>query len=428
MSNKQYLKKVRDQYESYPYPFREPADENNRLVEIGIERLDLINFYCFKGACDFNNFRVLVAGGGTGDSVIFLAEQLKNYSAEVWYVDISQASMDIAKQRAKQRGLTNINWLHGSLLSLSEEIGKFDYISCTGVLHHLDDPLLGLTSLKRLLTDSGAMGLMLYGEYGRTGVYQMQQLMKMINANEQSLADKVVNTKKILANLPATNWFTHNEKFLVDHIKGADNGLVDLLLHEQDRAFTILEVYQLLEQSALQLVEFSDVKMRMSYRPELYITDNDLLASIKQQPIKAQYGIAELLVGAFKKHEFYASAASDTKASVSTLSNIPFFFPQDHYENFGTQLADAMLAKPNKLISLKHISGFEFDLAATQLNYLIFKNINGKNTLLNIFDQVRIELNDQSLDNNQLINYFSQCIEQFQQLDWILLRANCINK
>ena len=160
------------------------------------------------------------------------------------YLKKVETNMNIAKQRAVKRRLTNINWLHTSLLSLDENIGKFDYISCTGVLHHLDDPLLGLKTLKNLLNDAGAMGLMLYGEYGRTGVYQMQQLMKMINVNENQLADKVINTKKILANLPETNWFTHNEKFLVDHINGEDNGLVDLLLHEQDRAYSILDVYQ----------------------------------------------------------------------------------------------------------------------------------------------------------------------------------------
>lgn len=424
MGNKQYLAAVRDQYENYPYPYRAPADEKHRLIEIGLERLDLINFYCFKGACDFNQFRVLVAGGGTGDSVIFLAEQLKDKAAEIWYVDISKASMDIAKERAKQRNLTNINWLHTSLLSIDEDIGKFDYISCTGVLHHLADPLLGLKSLKRLLKDSGAMGLMLYGEYGRTGVYQMQQLMKMINVKEQQLAAKVINTKKILANLPPTNWFSHNEKFLVDHNNGDDNGLVDLLLHEQDRAYSILEVYDLLAESALHLVEFSDVKMRMSYRPEQHITDPDLLNHIKQRPIKEQHGIAELLVGAFKKHEFYASLGTDTQASFNELSNIPFFFPTNVYGNLGSQLADAMLANPNKVIAMKHSSGFEFDLPATQLNYLIFKNIDGNNSLKVIFEQVRSELNDPNMSDEQLTTYFRQCFIQFQQLDWILLRAS----
>ena len=118
----------------------------------------------------------------------------------------------------------------------------------------------------------------------------------------------------------------------------------------------------------MQFVELNDVKLRTSYRPEQYITDNNLLKEIKQRPIKEQHGIAELLVGAFKKHEFYASVGVDTKASFSTLSNVPFFFLENLYENLGSQLAEAILANGNRSISIKNISLFEFDLAMFKLN------------------------------------------------------------
>lgn len=423
MNNETYLENVRNQYEDYPYPFRDPSDENHRLIEIGIERLELINFYCFKGRCDFSNFRVLVAGGGTGDSTIFLAEQLKDCNAEIYYVDISDASMKIAQKRAKQRNLHNITWVHGSLLSLNPNLGKFDYISCTGVLHHLDDPELGLDKLSGYLNDKGALGLMLYGQYGRTGVYQMQELMKLINVNESSLSNKIENTKNVLDNLPNTNWFCHNQNLLVDHKKSTDNGLVDLLLHEQDRAYTIAEVYLLLDSVRLNFIAFSDVKMRMSYRPEQYISNPELLAKIKQLPEKEQHAIAELIVGAFKKHEFYVSKTEDTKAKFSELSNIPFFFPVQQYANLGVDLANAMLVNSNQKISMKHSSGFEFDIIASQLNYAFFKHIDGINSLADIFDCVRAELNDHSINDSQLLSYFQPVYLQFQQLDWLLLKA-----
>jgi ubiquinone/menaquinone biosynthesis C-methylase UbiE len=76
-----------------------------------------LNHYCFKGQRNFNqDFRCLVAGGGTGDSVINLAEQLRGTSAEIVYLDMSAASRRIAEQRAAVRGLTNITWLTESLI------------------------------------------------------------------------------------------------------------------------------------------------------------------------------------------------------------------------------------------------------------------------------------------------------------------------
>src|SRR5690348_2765115 len=83
-----YLPEVRAQYEDYPYPARDPADEKRRLIPPVIDCLDALNHYCFSGRKDFRkDFRVLVAGGGTGDSVVFLAEQLRGTKAEIVYLD-----------------------------------------------------------------------------------------------------------------------------------------------------------------------------------------------------------------------------------------------------------------------------------------------------------------------------------------------------
>ena len=94
---------------------------------------------CFGGSKQINeNFRVLVAGGGTGHALIYLAEQLQYFGARVTYIDLSNASMRVAKRRAQNRQLTNIDWYQGSLLDLPQmNLGQFDYINCTGVLHHL---------------------------------------------------------------------------------------------------------------------------------------------------------------------------------------------------------------------------------------------------------------------------------------------------
>ena len=105
----EYLQEVRNQYENYPYPYRNPEDEKVRLIYTQDAFLEKINHYCFQGKQSFNNFRALVAGGGTGSAAIFLAEQLRHKkNAEIVYIDISKQSMDVARERAAIRGLDNI--------------------------------------------------------------------------------------------------------------------------------------------------------------------------------------------------------------------------------------------------------------------------------------------------------------------------------
>src|SRR5579871_2855676 len=62
---------VKDQYEEFPYPSRDPREEPQRLIKTILEGMPCINHFVFGGHLDFTKpLRVLVAGGGTGDSLI----------------------------------------------------------------------------------------------------------------------------------------------------------------------------------------------------------------------------------------------------------------------------------------------------------------------------------------------------------------------
>src|SRR5215470_4825183 len=146
-----------EQYEAYPYPARDPADESRRLMEGSPSHLLEVNHYLFAGRRDFRQpFRALVAGGGTGDGAIMLAQHLSDRGcpADLVYLDVSTAARAIAEARAQQRKLTNIRFMTGSLLELPTLApGPYDYIDCCGVLHHLPDPAAGLAVLAAALKD-----------------------------------------------------------------------------------------------------------------------------------------------------------------------------------------------------------------------------------------------------------------------------------
>src|SRR6185503_18891719 len=184
MTVPQPLDEVRAQYEALPYPPRDPREEAVRLITGTPSHILEVNHYLFAGRLNFNRpFRALVAGGGTGDACIMLAQQLadRRCPGEVVYLDLSTASREICEARANIRGLRNITFHTGSLLDLpTMNVGQFDYIDCTGVLHHLPDPSAGLAALVSVLQPDGGIGVMLYGQYGRSGVYPLQEMLRSI--------------------------------------------------------------------------------------------------------------------------------------------------------------------------------------------------------------------------------------------------------
>ncbi|MGH6959158.1 MAG: class I SAM-dependent methyltransferase, partial [Dongiaceae bacterium] len=211
---------VRAQYEAYPYPPRDPRDEAKRLIEGSPSHLLEINHYVFAGRRDFGQpFRALVAGGGTGDGTIMLAQHLadRRCPADIVYLDVSAAARSIAEARAKQRKLDNLRFVTGSLLELPRlDLGRFDYIDCCGVLHHLADPAVGLAALTGVLAGDGGMGLMVYGALGRTGVYHVQELLRRL-AGDEPPARRIDLARRLLKQLPPTNWFRRNPA-VGDHV------------------------------------------------------------------------------------------------------------------------------------------------------------------------------------------------------------------
>lgn len=315
---------VRAQYEAFPYPPRDPADEKRRLLTGSPSFLPELNHYLFAGRRDFRQpFRALVAGGGTGDGAIQLAAYLAASGGphEVVYLDLSDAARRIAEARAAARDLKNVRFLAGSLLDVATLApGPYDYIDCCGVLHHLDDPTAGLRALAQQLSPDGGMGLMLYGAYGRAGVYPLQMALRQMIPAEASYAEQVAAARKILADLPETNQFLRNS-FVTDH-KQSDAGLYDLLLHSCDRPFTVPQIGMMLERCGLGVAAWIEP---CRYEPANYLKDAALRAQVAAKPALDRAALAERLCGCLKTHIFYA--APKTRLAEAVASPQPDLVP-----------------------------------------------------------------------------------------------------
>ncbi|MDZ7714404.1 MAG: class I SAM-dependent methyltransferase [Rhodovibrio sp.] len=320
---------VRVQYEQYPYPHRDPKDEAKRLVTGSPSHLAEIRHYLYAGRLDVTRgFRALVAGGGTGDAAIMLAQQLADEGGgdegggEVVYLDMSTAARALAEARAKARGLTNISFVTGSLLELEAlGLGGFDYVDCCGVLHHLEDPPAGARAIAGALREDaaargGGLGVMVYAPYGRTGVYPMQQMLAQL-AGDRPLSEQVATARRLWDRLPNSNWLRRNP-FIGDH-KRSDAELVDLLLHARDRSYTVPEFADLLDAGGLRPAAFLEPAR---YDPATYLNDPKLLQPLAEMGLVERAAFAERLTGTMKKHIAYAvpSGAGDPVARLDAAA------------------------------------------------------------------------------------------------------------
>ena len=298
------------QYETFPYPRRDPRDEARRLIVGSPGHLREIDYWIFGARRPAAlPLRALYAGGGTGDGTLMLAQQMASAgrAGSVTWLDRSAAALQIAQARAAARGLSNIVWESRSLLDLPDAgLGEFDYVDCCGVLHHLPDPAEGLRALTSVLAPGGGLGLMVYAPHGRTGVYMVQDALRLLApAGEAPPAARLDMARRVMRHLPETAWLRQN-RFLDDHVNGGDAGLFDLLLNPRDRAYTVPQFSSLLAEAGLRVECWVEP---LRYDPLFWLPDPKLRARAEALDPTARAALAEALAGNINAHIVYCVRA-----------------------------------------------------------------------------------------------------------------------
>jgi len=311
---------VKQQYEAYPYPDR--SEEEDRLLisrQISpLENLQLIDHYLFRGGERRPDpMRILIAGGGTGDACVMLGAQTRELGRrnEIVYIDLSEASREVAERRCRLLGIDNVTFTTGSLLDLTpDQHGTFDYINCSGVLHHLTEPEAGLKALASVLRPGGGMGIMVYGELGRTGIYHVQEVLRGLGG-DLPLEERVPLARAVLRDLPNTHWLKKNDALrYFEEMNDAE--LVDRFLHSCDRAYKVPEVYEFSESAGLRVAALAPALL---YDPRLYLSNPELKGLVDGYPPRERSAFAELLFGMMDRHSWFATHA-DTPSTVAEVS------------------------------------------------------------------------------------------------------------
>jgi SAM-dependent methyltransferase len=285
--------KVRDFYDRRPYPppvegldsyRRQWQDESRR-------RADYHLFWPSKVYRE--ELDILVAGCGTSQAA---RHALRQPSSRVVGIDVSATSIRHTEALKRKYDLTNLEVRQLPIERAGELERSFDKIICTGVLHHLSDPDAGLRALREVLNPDGAMYLMVYAAYGRVGVYMLQEYCRRLGIvySEEEISD-LANTLMILPqDHPLARLLGDSPDFR------SKAGLADALLHPQDRAYTVPELFDFIERGGL---IFGRWLRQSPYLPQCgALADTPHTARLEKLPEREQYAAVELFRGKMIRH------------------------------------------------------------------------------------------------------------------------------
>ena len=244
-----------------------------------------------------DDLEILVAGCGTSQAA---KHAMRQPAARITGIDVSESSLRHTRELQRKYGLDNLE-LHQLPLERIESLGRrFDKIVCTGVLHHLPDPDAGLGALRAVLAPGGAMHVMVYAAYGRSGIYMLQAYCKILGV--RALDHELDDLGATLDQLPNRHPLAHLLHQAKDFRSPA--ALADALLHPQDRAYTVPQLYAWLERCGL---SFGRWFLQGPYLAQCGVVARTPHAGrLASLPAPQQHAALELFRGTMVKHEFVA--------------------------------------------------------------------------------------------------------------------------
>jgi tetratricopeptide (TPR) repeat protein/SAM-dependent methyltransferase len=204
---------------------------------------------------------ILIAGCGTGCHAATTASLQP--LARVLAVDISRASLAYAMRRCRELGLQNIRFAQADILRLGSLDERFDLIECSGVLHHLREPLAGWRVLLGLLKPGGFMKVGLYSEVARRNIVAAREALAALGAGAD--LEGIRAARQFIFSLPeghAASTVANTLDFY------SASGARDLVLHGQEHRFTIDSLGEAIAALGVEFLgfEFTDRRPLGAYR------------------------------------------------------------------------------------------------------------------------------------------------------------------
>lgn len=305
---------VRDFYEHYPYP--RPIDSLEKYRRLWQDQQKRrADYHLFWPARPFTeDHSILIAGCGTSQAA---KHALRWPAAQVTGIDVSETSVRHTEDLKQKYSLANLHVYELPLERVHELGATFDQIVCTGVLHHLADPDAGLRALRSVLKVNGSMHLMVYAPYGRSGVYMLQDFCRRtgVHPSDAGIRELIAALKVLPPGHPLESLLRQAPDFR------QEAALADALLHPQDRAYSVPQLFDFLERGGLTFGRW--------IKQAPYSTYCGVMAQIPQAtrmaklPAAEQYAAVELFRGTMVRHSCiaYRNDSPDRNQDVSFAGN-----------------------------------------------------------------------------------------------------------
>ncbi len=333
--------------------------------------------------------RIWIAGCGSNQATL---TALKFPLAEITATDISTTSLAVCEKNLSQLGIKNVKLVEQSIndAGYAEE---FDYVICTGVIHHNADPAIPLARLAAGLKPDGVLELQVYNYYHRilTTAYQKAMRYLFMDDPEIGLDEQLALTRDLMDKFPIENTMCF---YLKQQKEESMEFLADSFLQPVEHSYTIESLIMLLETAGMELGlpcvnVFDKMTGKLFWNIEF---DNEIAASHYHKLADfARWQISNLLmVERAPSLSFYVQR-NDSRFKRKSEGEVCNEFLDTRFLKYHTTITNYVGGNGDYKLSPTPISHPSPRVPVDQVAHRIFKEISPNKTIREVFQALGIK-------------------------------------
>jgi len=205
---------------------------------------------------------------------------------EILATDISPETLRRAEAIAKSAGCDNIRFAQEDLAT-SPHREEFDWIVCTGVIHHLPDPDAGFAGLRAALKPEGAALVMVYSTLLREPLVQFRGLFRAMGGDALPAEERYPLMRRLLeAQLDSPRAHPVGQEALAvlrDALDEKPAFVADALIHPQEVTFDLPTLFASLDKAGLAHRSWNHPRL---WELGTYLDDETLGQRFSELPIR----------------------------------------------------------------------------------------------------------------------------------------------
>ena len=230
----------------------------------------------------------------------------------------------------------------------------------------------GLAALRDVLAPDGVMVLMVYGQTVRTGVYMLQDAFQRMGIAQSPQG--VAQVRQIIGELPSRH-------YAQDYIRAAeelkhDTAIVDTFLHPQDRAYTVPQLFELVESIGLRFQNWID--NNVYWRNGAWGPDSAVATAVDPLSPREHWAAVEMLRQAAGMHFLTVRHAAADVAVVD--------FDSSEWRRFVPHRAPGLSRKGEGLFERG-----PYELKCSELEQFVIDGVDGSRTIGDIIEVPALE-------------------------------------